>query len=185
MNNDWNNIEKLFKSTLGGNPGGDPVDPWEGIEKRVVRSNFFRFNLSTFNVYSLTIIIGLISTLGYASFKVASLNKELFRKNEIIRQYQQKEMEETKKPYKIDSINTNTDSIKQIRKTNNDSIIVPQQEIVREIVEPIPVKNDVKKSNETDYLPDTVTRVTIKRKVVRKQVVVKKTQQVKDSIVIK
>jgi hypothetical protein len=185
VNNNWNDIEKLFKSSLGNNPGGEPVDPWTGIEKRVIRSNFFRFSAATFNVYYLTIIMVFISSLGFSAYKAVSYKWELTKKNGIIRQYQRKGLEEKIKVYLADSVKTQTDTAKLKNNKEENPVENNKHDSIEKPITKKAVNGTLVKQVSPDVLPDTITRVFVKKKVIKKQLFLKKPQQVKDSIVIK
>jgi hypothetical protein len=185
VSNDWNDIGNIFKSSLDQNPGGEPIDPWTGIEKRVVRSNFFSFNAASFNVYYLTFAMVLMSAMGYSAYKAADFHFELKKKNEIIRQYQRKELEEKIKVYLADSIKNNLEKTDSTFVKNIESLEViasRNMEIKNNKSKP---HDEFHKSSQSGNLPDTINRLTVKKKVVRKQVIIKHPQQIRDSIVVK
>jgi hypothetical protein len=183
MSDYWNDIGKVFKTTMNNNPGSEPVYQWADFEKRVIRSNFLRFNPASFNVYYLTMVFVFISLLGFSSYKAFNYNREIKKKDAIIRQYQRKELE-------IKIITYITDSINARNKINNNKAIVnPDQEksadnlsSKHKIQKTIFDKADKKAGSDNVF--DTITHITIKKKVVKKKLFIKKPQQVKDSIVI-
>jgi hypothetical protein len=171
MSSEWNGIEKVFKKALGSNQGGEPLYQWADFEKRVIRSNFLRFNPASFNAYYLTLVFVFVSLLGFSSYKAINYNREIKKKDTIIRQYQRKELEIKIKAYLIDSI-------KAIKTSK--IIIIPNIQNEKNNTPDIALN---KKSNSNNP-PDTITRITFKKKVIKKQLIIKKTGQVKDTVVI-
>jgi len=180
VSKDWNDIEKLFNdASLGNNPSGDPVVPWSSIEKKVIRSNFFKYSFTTFNVYSLAVIIGLASTVGCLTYSTISKNIELKAKEKIIRQYQQDEMDEKAKSVGVDSIISLSDTL-----VRDCKIEAKQNQPLGNKVEKNKMDNEPKPAKKVEVQPDTITNVIVNKKVVKKQIFIKRTKLLRDSIVI-
>lgn len=84
MRNEWDNIGSMLKSSLGKYQEGEPIDPWQEFEKRVKRSNFFKFSLVTFNIYYFSIMIIFAFGAGFTTYKVINYNHQLIILNNLI-----------------------------------------------------------------------------------------------------
>jgi hypothetical protein len=184
VSSDKNDMGKLFKSSLEINPGGEPIDPWSEIEKRVIRTNFLRFNLASFNIYYLSLILLFASSAGFSAYTAVSFHRELNKKNAIIRQYQKNELETRIKAYIVDSIKKANDSDKKI--IHNEETVPPlANQTLKNIKDKNLINNTMKESGTPDSKTDTIVRITVKKKVIKKQLFVRKQQQVKDSVEMK
>jgi hypothetical protein len=80
VSKDWDHINKLLKSSPDKDEG-EPVFPWHELEKRVKRSNFFKFSAMTLNVYYVSIFIIFAIWTGLISYKIVNYNHQLIQNN--------------------------------------------------------------------------------------------------------
>ena len=93
--------------------------------------------------------------------------------------------EEKIKVLTADSINSQADTIILNSAIVADSVVSLSPQTNEKTGGKKPSNDTLKKSAKSDFTPDTITKITIKQKVIKKQLVVVKPQQVKDTTVIK
>jgi len=189
MKDELDDIDLIFRQKLGGFSSSVVDEGWAGIERKVVRKNFFRFSFTTINIYYFSILMAFAGVGSYSTYHV-------------VRNYHKRNQQQ---------IHQTNDSIKQIQlpvDTSPQVELQPEDFSKPELEKADPIHSITKKSiisnpataiilpiQKTDSglstikpaipKPDSVqANVTIK-KVIKKKVFVKQTHVLVNSDTIK